>query len=273
MTQVDRSIHPFDVGVDLTLVTDGLVRGATTPLWANMVGPFGGITAAWFVRAIELQPNRHGDPAALTVNFVAPIADGGFDIAVRAVRTNRTNQHWMAELSQDGEVKTTATAVFGIRRDTFSDTEAHPPHAPEPAEVQPSGLPDVIVWARNYDMRYVTGAAPTREGGVSTSSETTLWVRENPPRPLDFPGLASMSDIFYPRVYLRRGKPVPAGTISLTTYFHVDGAQLHTHGDDYVLATARANRFARGYFDQSAQLWGRDGELLVTSHQIVYFKD
>jgi hypothetical protein len=39
------------------------------------------------------------------------------------------------------------------------------------------------------------------------------------------------------------------------------------------LATARANRFARGYFDQSAQLWGRDGTLLVSTHQIVYYKD
>jgi acyl-CoA thioesterase len=273
MTQVDRSIHPFDAGVDLTPVTEGLVRGTTTPLWANMVGPFGGITAAWFIRAIELQSDRHGDPTALTVNFVAPIADGVFDISLRAVRTNRTNQHWVAELSQDGEVKTTATAVYGVRRDTWSDTESVAPTAPAPADVTRTGLPDIIAWARNYDMRFVTGGAPTPGADETPSSETTLWVREDPARALDFAALASMSDIFYPRIYLRRGKPVPAGTISLTTYFHADTDQLAAQGDQYVLATAHANRFARGYFDQSAQLWGFDGGLLATSHQIVYFKD
>ena len=38
------------------------------------------------------------------------------------------------------------------------------------------------------------------------------------------------------------------------------------------LATAHANRFTRGYFDQSAQVWSRDGVLPATTHQIVYFK-
>ena len=94
-----------------------------------MVGPFGGITAAVMLHAIETHPERVGEPLALTVNFTAPIADGDFDISLRAARTNRTNQHWIAELTQDGAVTTTATAVFGVRRDTWADTEAHPPTA------------------------------------------------------------------------------------------------------------------------------------------------
>jgi acyl-CoA thioesterase len=81
-----------------------------------------------------------------------------------------------------------------------------------------------------------------------------------------------MCDIFYPRVFLRRGAPVPAGTISLTTYFHADQQQLDAVGADYVLGTAHANRFSNGYFDQSAQVFSRDGALLATTHQIVYFK-
>ena len=66
---------------------------------------------------------------------------------------------------------------------------------------------------------------------------------------------------------------LPAGTISLTTYFHADGAELARQGADYVLASAHAQRFARGYFDQTGQIWGRDATLLATSHQIVYYKD
>lgn len=269
----DVTLHPFDEAIELeTTEAAGWLRGRTRPDWANMVGPFGGMTAAVLLRAVEEQPDRLGEPLSLTVNFAAPVADGPFDIAVRAVRTNRTNQHWLVELWQDGVVTTNATAVFGIRRDTWSDTERAMPVVPAPDTVAEGGLPDMIVWARNYEMRYVTGGAPGAGAGPVPSSETTLWARDRRARALDFAALTALSDIFYPRVYLRRGAMGPAGTITLTTYFHADGAQLAAVGGDYLLASAKANRFSRGYFDQSAELWSRTGELLVTTHQLVYFK-
>ena len=129
--------HPFDNAIHLDAIDGNVRRGRTHPEWANMVGPFGGITAAVMLRAIETQPDRIGQPLALTVNFTAPIADGNFDISLRAAHTNRTNQHWIAELSQDGAVTTTATAVFGVRRDTWASTEAHPPTAPPPEQLIP----------------------------------------------------------------------------------------------------------------------------------------
>ena len=265
--------HPFDEAIDLEAGEPGWVRGRTHPEWANMVGPFGGATAAALVRAVETHPDRIGEPVALTVNYAAPIADGAFDITARAVRTNRTNQHWLVELWQDGSLKTNATAVFGLRRDTWSDTERPPLAVPEPDEIVTSGLPDVIVWARNYEMRYVEGAIPGRGATPQSSSTTTLWARDRLTRGLDFASLTALSDIFYPRVYLRRGAPSPAGTISLSTYFHADSDELASVGGDFVLCRAQANRFSRGYFDQSAEIWSRNGQLLVTTHQLVYFKD
>ena len=60
----------------------------------------------------------------------------------------------------------------------------------------------------------------------------------------------------------------------LETYTQgLTAAELERVGDDYLLATARAQRFAGGYFDQAAQLWSRDGVLLATTNQIVYYKD
>jgi len=248
------------------------MRGRTLPEWANMVGPFGGITAATLVHAIASQPDCHGQPITLTVNFLAPIADGLFDITLRAVRTNRTNQHWIVELTQDGESKTTATAVFGVRRDTWSDTEAVAPSVQAPKDLADVGFPPPIVWTRNYQMAFVEGALPGLDSGANASSTTTLWMRDNPPRRLDFPGLAALCDLFYPRVYLRQGQVVPAGTISLTIYFHADQTELDAQGDEFVLGTAHANRYSRGYFDQTAEIWGRTGTLLATTQQIVYFK-
>jgi acyl-CoA thioesterase len=262
---------PFDNGIALEPAADGLVHGRTVAEWANMVGPFGGITAATLVRAVELQPDVHGLPLALTVNYLAPIADGEFRISTRAVRTNRSNQHWIVELDQGGEVKTTATAVFGIRRDTWSDTEHVAPDVPPPADL--AVLPPDLgpTWMRNYELRFVRGGLTDLEAGPADSSESVLWVRDNPARPLDFPALTALCDIFYPRVFVRHGL-VPAGTVSMTVYFHAGPAELAAQGDDPLLARARAQQFAAGHFDQSAQLWGTGGALLATSHQIVYFK-
>lgn len=265
--------HPFDEAIRLDHAGPDLVSGKTSAEWANMVGPFGGMTAALLLRAVESHPDRTGDPIALTVNFTAPVADGEFDIATSLVRTNRTNQHWQVQLSQGETVSTTATAVFGLRRDTWSDTELAAPSVPGADDIEPGGLPDMIVWARHYDIRFVEGAAPDHGADPARSSTTTLWARDRRGRGLDFASLAALSDIFFPRVFLRRGAMSPAGTISLTTYFHVDAAELAAVGGDFVLCRARANRFSRGYFDQSAEIWSSAGDLLVTTHQLVYFKD
>lgn len=263
--------HPFDSALALDLIDADVRRGATHPEWANMVGPFGGITAAAMVRAIDTHPDRIGEPLALTLNYAAPVADGAFDLSLRVVRTNRTNQHWNVELRQDGETKATATAVFATVRETWADTEARPPGAPPPEEVAPGSLARVIRWAQLYDMRFVEGPMPGAGAQPSPSSTTTLWVRDKAQRPVDYPALTALCDVFYPRVYLRRGV-APAGTISLTTYFLADRRQLDAVGGDFVLATAHANHFSGGYFDQSAKVWSRDGVLLATTHQIVYFK-
>jgi acyl-CoA thioesterase len=264
-------LHAFDRAIELEATSTDVVRGRTRPEWANMVGPFGGLTAAVLLRAIQIHSDRLGEPVALTVNFAAPIADGEFEISRRAVRTNRTNQHWIVELSQGGVVATTATAIFGIRRDTWSDTQAVAPNAPPPEQIAPSSRENLPVWIGMYDMRFAEGSFSGGAVQAGPSSTTTLWVRDAAQRQLDFPALTAMSDIFFPRVYLRRGV-IPAGTVSMTTYFHADSQHLGALGGDYILATARADRFERGFFDQNAQLWSRDGDLLATTYQIVYYK-
>ncbi|MCB0930925.1 MAG: thioesterase family protein [Mycobacterium sp.] len=266
-------MHPFDEAIRLDPVGGELMRGRTHPGWSNMVGPFGGITAAVLTHAVEIHPDAIGEPLALTVNFAAPVADGDFEVAVRAARTNRSNQHWTLELRQDGEVKTTATAVTGIRRDTWADTEAQPPSVEAPERFAPTDLMgSVVLWARNYDMRFAEGPLPD-DGQTRESSTTTWWLRDRAQRRLDYPGLAALGDAFYPRVFLRRGGLAPAGTISLTMYFHADQQQLDAlRSEDFLLGSAYANRFSRGYFDQTAHVWSADAELLASSHQLVYFK-
>lgn len=94
-----------------------------------------------------------------------------------------------------------------------------------------------------------------------------------PPRPLDFLSLAALCDVFLPRIFVRRPKFVPIGTVSMTTYFHVTKEDLDAVGSEHVLGVAQANHFGRGYFDQSAEVWASSGVLLASTHQVVYYKE
>ena len=268
-------MYPFDTAIALTPTHENRFRGATTPAYANMVGPFGGTTCATLLNAALLHPARLGHPVALTVNFASALADGDFEIEARAVRTNRSTQHWIIELTQGGAIAATATAVFAQRRETWGAPEAVAPQGlPPPDALARPHLMGRPVWVRRYDMRFAAGDMPDQfDAQERPDSMSSLWVRDEPPRPLDFASLAALCDTFFPRIFIRRRKRVPIGTVSLTTYFHADDAMLAAQGDRHVLGTARALNFRNGYFDQSAEVWSDAGQLLASTHQIVYFRE
>ena len=266
-------MHPFDTAMALTPAGDDRFHGATSPAYANMVGPFGGTTGAVLLNAALLHPARLGDPIALTVNFASALSDGVFEIEACPARTNRSTQHWTLRQTQAGVVTTTGTAVFAVRRPTWSAPEAvAPADLPGPDALLRS--PGRLPWVGNYDMRFARGSPlAAHDGPERADSENAVWLRDEPPRPLDFASLAALCDCFFPRVYLRRGKIAPIGTVTMTTYFHADAAMLAAQGERSLLGTARGVNFRNGYYDQSAELWNDARQQLASTHQMVYFRD
>jgi len=275
MTTSDPT-HVFDAAIALAPAADGHgignYSGHTHPAYANMVGPFGGVIGAALLNAIMQHPQRLGDPLSLTVHFAAPLADGGFSVQARAVRTNRSTQHWYVELLQDDGVAAFATAVTAVRRDTWHALDAVFPAAPPSDSIAPAPAIARAAWTACYEMRFVDGI-PGAPGSESASSESLLWIRDQPPRPLDFLSLSAICDAFFPRIFVRRPQWVPIGTVALTTYFHADAVQLAAQGSTPLLGRARALNFRKGFFDQTAEVWSGTGELLATTHQVVYYKE
>ena len=266
-------LHPFDAATHLDPLGNGRYRGATSPAYANMVGPFGGLIAATLLQSACLGPERLGDPTALTVNFCGPIADGAFEIATRAVRTNRSSQHWSMELEQGGEIAVTATAVFAKRRATWSRTEASFPIVPPALHVE-RATAFRMPWTHRYAMRFVHGPFPSlTEDLPGAEPLTQVWLADDPPRPLDFVALAALCDAFFPRIFLRRPTWTPIGTVSMTVYFHADASALAAQAGRPVLGSAWASHFGNGMFDEHVEVWSDEGGLLASSHQIVYFKE
>lgn len=275
----ESQIHSLDRAVQLTPTGEGEYLGATTDLYWNVIGPFGGATAATLLQAVLRHPKRLGAPVSLTVNFAGPVAKGAFTVRARAVRTNRSTQHWYVEQLQANaqgqfEVQTTATVVTGARRGDFNVVENTLPQAPAPEDVPLTQIPRGPNWFACYELRAVKGAPPRQwNGSDAGDSLNQMWLRDAPSRPLDYLSLTATADFFYPRIWRRRATQVPVGTVTMTTYFHADEAALTAAGDDYLFAQARGQAFFKGFFDHSAQLWSRQGALLATSHQIFYFKE
>jgi acyl-CoA thioesterase len=265
-----KTPHLFD---DATKVTAGDSRwqGQTSEDYWAFVGPFGGCTAATILRALMEHPQAAGDPVAMTVNYCAPITQGAFDLDVRLVKANRSSQHWSVELSQDGgEVSTLATAVFAERRPSWSHQQAKYLGAKAYEETLP--FPHVAApWVKQYDFRFVEGE-PKRGGTGAVETYSKLWIGDRVPRRIDALSLMAISDSFFARIFHAKRELVPFGTVSLTTYFHADAADLEAEDITRVLGIADAKIFHKSYGDMHGELWSPGGRLLATSTQIAYFK-
>ena len=274
MSTTTPANHAFDRAIALQPLSNNLFSGKTSDDYQNMVGPFGGLTAAILLNAVLQHPERIGEPISLTINFAGPVQPGAFEIEATPIRTNRSTQHWLLLQRQGGEVVTSGTAFFATRRETWSEQQQ-----PMPEAVSADSLPLVIRkerrWFENYDFRYVSGifnpAIPSEQ--ESGDTDTLLWTRDIPARQLDFASLTAMGDVFAPRIFHRRQRFTPAGTVSLTHYFHADAAQLIQSADRHILGHARAARMHNNYSDQIAHLWSDDGVLLLTSTQVAYYKE
>lgn len=268
-------VHPFDKAIALNREGEGSWRGATSADYANMAGPFGGITAAQMLNAVMLDDRRLADPVALTVNFCGAIADGAFEIATRLVRGGKTTQHWSVELTQNGVVAATASVVCGARRPTWTHLPTPAPAAPPAKDVMLADRRGRPGWVQRYDMRFIEGDLMPypRNDGVIRDSRSLLWMQDNPARPLDFPALAAISDAFFVRIMSVRGTFQPMATITMTTYFHVGAEELSRIGAAPALGDAKADVFHDCFADQTCALWSEDGRLLANGVQATWFKE
>lgn len=266
------TMHNFDEAVQLTPLEGNSFAGELTESYNNMVGPFGGITAATLLQAVMQHPERIGTPVSLTVNFAGPLTLGDFTIEATPMRTNNSTQHWFIVQRQNGVVATTGSAFFAERKDTWAEQELSMPEAPEVNTLAPTPARFAPHWVENYDLRFVEGGFDPAAATPRENSRSVVWVRDAPQRPIDFPALAAIGDSFFPRMFIRHQTPMPAGTVSITLQFHATQAELEETGSEFLLASAQANRANQNYADQSAYFWNPAGTLLLSSHQVVYFK-
>jgi len=178
-------------------------------------------------------------------------------------------------MRQRGNIIASASAVLSTRRNSWSHHPARAPSVPSSIKIDPAPVGTSPQWLNRYQFRFVEGLPDLspREDGDIRSAKSILWINDWPIRPLDHLSLLGMSDVFFLRLLQVRGTFPPMSTVSMTTYFHASPDEIAAEGEGAVLGVADARVFHAGFHDQCAELWSKDGRLLVSSTQIVWFRD
>lgn len=269
------SAHPLDAGLAFETLGAGRFRGAISPAYWNIAGPYGGIVGAALLQGVLLDPALRGRPVAQTANLCAALTQDPFELGVRLVRDGRSTQHWLVELTQNGAIAATSSIVTGPSRATWTHRPAQPPAVPAPEALPVFSREGRTGWTERYEMRFERGAPanPAASADKPGAAETRVWLRDAPERALDYLSLAAMADAFILRLLQVRGALAPSATVTMTTYFTADEAALAAQSARPVLGAADSRVFAHGFHDQSGELWGDDGVLLAVSHQLVWFTE
>ena len=267
-------LHPFDDATHLTQLGDGIYQGRTTPRYANMAGPYGGITAACLMRAVLIDPRLAGTPVSITVNLCAAVADGTFEMKVTQIRSGKYIQHWAVELTQGDRICTTASVITAVRGESFAHHPEMLPEVPPPGEVPISQATQRLPWLKAYDFRFVSGTPDflARDTDAPLPARSIQYVADNPARPLDYAALTAIADSFLLRIFKVRPQYAPMGSVTITTHFIASPEEVAAQGSEPVLAIVDAARFNSNFHDQTMQIWGKDGTLLATGNQLVWFK-
>lgn len=267
--------HPLDRSIELTRLADGRYQGSPPKPYWNIVGPYGGISAAIALNAVLMSDKVLGEPLSLTVNFTAPIRDVPFEVAIEVVRSSRTTQHWLIAMTQPHRSGQRTDRVLqamlttGVRRPLWTAQSGVAPVAPLPPEKSHrrtgrAGLP----WFDCYDQRFTSNPMKAAD----PSAEVLTWVRDEPPRTLDFPALAAACDTFFPAIFAERQKISRIATVSMNTYFHTTAAELARIGSAYLLTSSRSSVYHEGFCDAEGKVWAGE-RLIATSQQVMWYGD
>jgi hypothetical protein len=225
--------------------------------WQQGRGCFGGIVLGALLRAMEREePESVRRVRTLAGDLCAPVTPGPAEVRVRVLRRGSNQTNLAAELSRDGSVMATATAVLSEPRAFPGSPTSLVPEPPgewssiEPLAYQAGFWP---TFTQHYEYR-TKGPVPfgAREPAICLG-----WIREKAPLGrLDAPAIIGRLDAWWPTLFTVISEPRMCATIQFTAELFTDPASL----DPRAPFRYRAQRMAQqdGFFLEARELWQAD---------------
>ncbi len=241
------------------------------PTWLQGRGAFGGLVAAWLVRAMEAEVDDPGRPLrALTCELCAPARPGPAEVHVRTLRAGLNVSFLAAEVSRHGRVVARATGVFGRALADPAWPAPTPPAVP-PAAAVPLWAPPMPLPVYCQHVRHARCLGSEVLSGPAAEPALGGWTWFHEPTVDDAAARVALLDAWPPALFTRLTAPRPVVTITMACHvFSPSGPPGPAVAPGTpLLVTARSDAAVEGYSDERLELWGPDGRLLATSHQVV----
>lgn len=247
----------LDDTTDDFTVPEGFGQGKAT---------FGGLVVGACVRAMQARVGDEGRTLrSLSAQLIGAPRPGAALLRVRLLRASGTVSTLCADLEQGGVVMTHVVGVFASDRPVpLSWQSLTPPVAPPWREVEPlepnAFMPE---FTQHFEFRNVGAVPYSSDPGPSVGyarPAVRCQVR-------DGAWLSCLTDVWWLACMSRFDAPRPAATLTLNAELHatLDGldpeAPVLHRGESHVLR--------HGYSQETRELWGVDGRLLVTATELV----
>lgn len=258
----------FDTASRIEATTPGRFVTTAEPSWYQGRGVYGGLQAAWLVRAMEAvvgSPSRR--LRTLTVHCCAPVVAGPVEIEAAVDRTGAAVAHVSARLLVGGKPVATALATFAqARREALVRPGPIPPQLPPP-EAVPRAEPSSFfpTFTQHVDYRFAlgnplfSGHSDARLGG---------WCRFAGPTTPDTAALVALADVWPPAPYVALTTPRPAATVDWTLEL-LDAAPGGPPGERFWLYECETGAADDGYASTYATLWDDTGRPFARTRQLV----
>ncbi|HEF4759591.1 TPA: thioesterase family protein [Pseudomonas putida] len=240
--------------------------------WLQGRTSFGGLIAACSAQAMRDVAGVDWDPAvrllSLNANFVGPLTLGAVDVAVRVLRDGKNIRHILAQVSQNGQLGTVVTGVFGLARETSVPSHS-PPIRQLPKSVEDSPptpqIPGVVNFAKHMEFRWADGQLPY-SGGVDWQSSVYARFPFEGDVPAELMTII-LADSSPPPVLGRFKTPVLASTVSWFVELHAP-AEL-PGSEAFWLVDKHTRTASTGYVNDTTTVWTPEGKLAAFASQVM----
>lgn len=267
MTILESQLFP------LTSLGMGVWTTEAGPEWRNPNGPlWGGYSIGLCLAVVAAEPEARGEPLSITLTYVAGLSAGTVEVRTRRLRQGGSIGVWEVELRPAGatEVSVHAIVTMARRPATPSFAFAQMPDAsdPEGLPLQPRPGGSQHFGSRAFERR----TSETFPIQPAASSRSTAWVR---PKlgPWNKTLLGMLTDSSPPRAFYALGHTVMTTTVTLTIYLHATAEEVAAAGEDYLLVEYEGRVGGGGATDERSSYWRRDGKLLATSEQLLWYRE
>lgn len=241
--------------------------------WKNHNGAlWGGFPIGLCLTIVQAEPEARGEPLSISLTYVAALREGPVEIRTRRLRQGGSVGVWSLELGALGsdEVCVQAIVTMAKRPPTPPFAFARMPETPMPED-----LPELV---NPFGTQHFGGRAFERRTSETfpiqpaESSRSLAWVRPKLAS-WDKPLLGMLADNSPPRAFYALGHKVMTTTLTLTVYLHATTEEVLAAGDDFLLVDYEGRVGGGGASDERSSYWRRDGKLLATSEQLVWYRE